>query len=76
MVWFSDNQEAYDNVSLSFAIWGCVVLIATGSSTKAPPSTRLTSVMSSLLVLLPMRFALVVLSFPAIFKLALGCQGI
>ncbi|KAI0279187.1 hypothetical protein BGY98DRAFT_463903 [Russula aff. rugulosa BPL654] len=55
MVWFNDNQEAYDNVSLSFAMWGCVVLIATGSSTKTPPSTRLTSVMSSLLVLLHMR---------------------
>jgi hypothetical protein len=54
----------------------CVVLIATGSSTTMPPSTSLTSVMSSLLLLLPTRFAPVVSSFPAIFKHALGCQGI
>ena len=57
-------------------MWCCVVLIATGSSTKKPPRTRLTSVMSSLVVLLPMRFDPVVLYFPAIFKHTLGCQGI
>jgi hypothetical protein len=54
----------------------CVVLIATRSSTNPPPSTSLTSLMSSLLVLLPMRFDPVVLSFSAIFNHALGCQGI
>jgi hypothetical protein len=76
MVWFNDNQDAYDQVSLPYAMWCCVVLIATGSSTKTPNLTRLTSVMSSLLVLLPMRFDPVVLSFPVIFKHALGCQSI
>jgi hypothetical protein len=41
----------------------CVVLIATGSSTTRAPSTSLTSAMSSLPVLLPMRFDPTVLSF-------------
>ena len=79
MVWFGDDHEhtqAYNQVSLPFAMWCCVVLIATGSSTKKPPRTRLTSVMSSLVVLLPMRFDPVVLYFPAIFKHTPGCQGI
>ena len=80
MSWFDNDHEhtqAYNQVSLSFAKWYCVVLIATGSSSNPPPSTRLTSVMSSLLVLLPLRFDFVLFLFPAIFKHALlGCQGI
>jgi hypothetical protein len=42
----------------------CLVLIITGSSTKKNPSTRLTSVTSSLLVPLPIRFDPVSPSFP------------
>ena len=45
-----------------------MVLIVTGSSTKPPPSTRLTSLTSSLVVPWPMRFGSTVPRFPSIFK--------
>jgi len=81
MGWFGndhDHTQANNKVSLVLRNVCCVVfkLIATGFSTKRPLSTRLTSVMSSFLVLLPIRFDPVVLSFPVIFKYAIGCQGI
>ena len=66
MGWFDDDHsctQAYNDVSLSLAMWCCMVLIATASSTKTPPIIRLLSVMSSLQVLLPMRFDPVVLLF-------------
>jgi hypothetical protein len=49
MGWFDNDHkhtQAHNQVSMSFEMWYCVALIATGSSTIAPPSTSLTSVMS------------------------------